>query len=75
VCYALLGVIFCLDFDHFFFLPSFPCQVLFSYLFIYFSEVLAQVIKSTYQTDLVGYREQIEKCGWGQIREGDNQIT
>jgi hypothetical protein len=49
--------------------------VFFFYLFIYFSEVLAQVMKSTYQTDLVGYHEQIEKCGWGQKGEGGNQIT
>jgi hypothetical protein len=33
--YKLLGVVFCLDFDLFFFLLLFPCGLFFLYLFIY----------------------------------------
>jgi len=47
-CFVFSGVIFCLDFDpFFFFLLLFPCQVFFLYLFIYLFMFLFNYMKGS----------------------------
>jgi hypothetical protein len=48
MCVALSGVVFCLDFNLFFFFLVFPCRVFFLYLIIYLFKIFNMIYVMKY---------------------------